>query len=143
MGTWMPLLIAIVSVVAMLYGNLRVQEKMLATHNKEKAVDLLIKTINELHNLYVKYWENNKHDASFARQIRAKQTRFSDLFYFSNEKYLLENKTEFELCIEELFIFATRGNFDSSARNQPEPDKCIGISKLVNKAVIMALHNKV
>lgn len=140
---WIPMLVAIVSVIAMLCGNYKIQRKMLATHNKEKAIDLLIATLNALEGLYIEYWKNHKDDALCSTKIKIKQTLLVALLDFTDKKYKGINANELNLQAQKFIIQATGGEFDSKKRNSPNLNQCIKISKLINQCIVSMMSNKI
>lgn len=140
---WIPLLIAIISVSLMLLGNYRLQKKMLTIHNKEKAIDLLIATLNELKDLYIEYWNGATHNTACSLKIKIQQTWFLHLLIFTSKQYTGLNKKILESQVQSLIMQATGDKFEDTQRDKPNPDKCIKISKSINQITIKLMTNKI
>ena len=139
------IIIAFGGVALTLWGNNRLQKKLITIKNKEKVIDLLLDYLKDFTSLCTDYWKVERHNKDCALNVKLKYAEFNSLMVFACKKYSLSNKQNndlFSLSLE-LFLKSTGGDFDSKKRNYVDIDRIHKISKLSNKMVLELLKNKI
>lgn len=139
--TFLTTLIAtLLSVSSGVALNFYLQKKLMQINNQQNTIDFLLKYVGELRDLYLDYWQKEGGDTSDIQlHVKIKQTQISDFLHFSKRKYKMQNTGNRELIT--LIREATGEDFESNSR-QPNPSKCVKISKYADVLTTALLENK-